>query len=67
MIKLNESTLQEEIDGCVNQYRCSFAVYFMVIFSLMTLETIIYRTIGAPGHGKDIVDCINAIDKRYKR
>ena len=28
-------------------------------------SVIIYRGISAPGHGKEVVDGINAVDKRY--
>ena len=36
----------------------------MTIF-LLTLNISIYRSIGAPGHGKYVVDGLNARDKRY--
>ena len=30
-----------------------------------TYSIIIYRGISAPGHGKEVVDKLNAVDKRY--
>ena len=59
IMKANESTVWEEIDGCAQQYRCALAV-FMDIFSL-TLKIILYRAIGSSGNGKDFVDGLNPI------
>ena len=46
------------------QYRCGVSLYFL---SLLTsnFNITIDRMIGALGHGKDIVDAINACDRRY--
>jgi hypothetical protein len=60
------STMWDNTDGCGKQYRCGNALYFL---SVLAVEhgIIIDRAIGAPGHGKDIVDGINAIDKEFLR
>ena len=51
-------------DGCAEQYRCATALY--LIYFLSQLHSIIFdRGISAPGHGKEVVGCLNAIDKRY--
>ena len=38
--------------------------YFVSIISTK-FNIIVDRMIGAPGHGKDVIDGINAGDKRY--
>ena len=58
------STIWENIDGCDEQYRCSSALYLMSVMS-QTYSLIIDWGIIAPGHGKEVVDGINAVDKRY--
>jgi hypothetical protein len=60
------STMWDNTDGCSKQYRCGTALYFL---SVLAVEhgIIIDRAISAPGHGKDIVDGINAIDKEFLR
>ena len=58
------STIWENTDGCVEQYRCATALYLMSFLS--QFHSIIFdRGISAPGHGKEVVDGINTIDKRY--
>ena len=42
---------------------CAFAIYLMTIV-LSTLKIIIYRSISAPNYVKDVVDGLNAIDKK---
>ena len=51
-------------DGCAEQYRCSSALYLMPVIS-QTYSIIIDQGISAPGHGKELVDGLNAVDKRY--
>jgi hypothetical protein len=51
-------------DGCTAQYRCYKALYLLSMLSFR-LAIIIDRAVGAPGHGKDEVDGLNAVDKRY--
>ena len=57
-------TIWESTDGCCKQYRCGASLYFLSLLS-SNFNINIDRMIGAPGHGKDIVDAINACDKRY--
>ena len=54
----------EDTDGCAKQYRSASSLYLMSAIS-MKYDVVIDRAIGAPGHGKDVVDGLNAVDKRY--
>jgi hypothetical protein len=58
------ATFFTDTDGCCKQYRCGNSIY---LNSLLSSDhgIVIDQAIGAPGHGKDIVDGINATDKRY--
>ena len=58
------SKIWENTDGCAEQYRCASALYLMSLIS-QTHSLIIDRGISAPGHGKEVVDGLNAVDKRY--
>ena len=40
-------------------------LYFFLSILSTNFNIIVDRMIGAPGHGKDVVDGINAFDKRY--
>ena len=60
------STIWEETDGCAKQYCCALALYLLSMVA-STFGIVIDRGIGAPGHGKDVVDGLNACDKRYLR
>ena len=51
-------------DGCADQYRCASALYLMSVLS-QCYSIIIDRGIIAPGHGKEVVNVINAIYKSY--
>ena len=57
-------TIWENNDGCSEQYRCDSALYLMSFMS-QCYSFIIDRGISAPGHGKELVDGLNNIDKRY--
>ena len=57
-------TILESNDGYCKQYRCGVSLYFLSLLS-SNFNITIDRMIGAPGHGKGIVDAINACDKRY--
>ena len=48
----------------LKQYRCGAALFFLSILST-NFNIIVNRMIGSPGHGKDVVDRINACDNRY--
>ena len=54
----------EKTDGCAEQYICASALYLMSVIS-QTYSIIIDWGIIAPGHGKEVVDGLNAVDKRY--
>ena len=57
-------TLYCNCDGAAKQYRCANALYYLSW--LATKYNIsIERAICAPGHGKDVVDGLNAVDKHY--
>ena len=58
------STIWENTDGCVEQYRCASALYLMSVMS-QYYSVIIDRGISATGHGKEVVDGLNDIAKRY--
>ena len=58
------SKILENTDGCAEQYICASALYLMSVMS-KTYPIIIDRGISAPGHGKEVVDGLNAVDKRY--
>ena len=58
------STIWENTYVCADQYRCASALYLVSVLS--QCHSIIFdRGISAPGHGKDVVDVLNAIGKRY--
>ena len=58
------SKIWENIDGCAEQYRCAASLYLMSVLSQR--HSIIFdQGISAPGHGKEVVDGLNAIYKRY--
>jgi hypothetical protein len=58
------STLYDETDGCGKQCRCSNAIYLLSVLA-SKYGTVLDRGIGAPGHGKDDVDGLNATDKQH--
>ena len=57
-------TIWENTDGCAEQFRCAYAMYLMSVIS-QTYSLIIDQGISAPGNGKEVVDGLNAVDKRY--
>ena len=60
------STILRNTGGCAKQYRCASVLYLMSVM-YQCYPIITYRGISAPGHGKDIVYGLNAVDKRYIR
>ena len=58
------STIWGNTDGCAEQHICSSALYLMSVIS-QTYSLIIDWGISPPGHGKEVVDGLNAVDKRY--
>ena len=58
------STIWENNDGWAEQYICASALYLMSVLSQR--HSIIFDWgISATGHGKEVVDVINYIYKRY--
>ena len=57
-------TIWENTDGCAEQYICATALYLMSVLS-QSHSIIFDQDIIALGHGKEVVEGINAIDKRY--
>ena len=58
------STIYDGSDGCTKQYRCAVVLLFLSWLSVKYKITI-DRALGAPGHGKDHVDGLNAANKAY--
>ena len=58
------STIWENTDGYSEQYRCASALYLMSVMS-QCYSFIIDREISEPRHDKEVVDGLNAVDKRY--
>ena len=62
-VKRKKSTIGGNTGGCADQYKCASVLYLMSVMS-QCYSVIIYH-ISAPGHGKEVIDVINSIDKRY--
>ena len=66
----NQAALKERgymfdnTDGCAKQYRCATALHLLTMLSVKHNITI-DRAVAAPGHGKDLIDGLNAVDKMY--
>ena len=58
------STIWENTDGCDEHYICATALYLLSILS-QAFSVIIDCIMSAPGHGIEVVDGLNAIDKRF--
>ena len=58
------STIWENTDGRAEQYICASTLYLMSVMSQCYSITI-DRGISAPGHGKEVVDGLNDVDKSY--
>ena len=65
-ISPGKSTIWEHTDGCTKQYRCAKALYLLSSLA-SEFKVVIDRQVDAPGHGKDVVDGLNAQDKVYLR
>ena len=59
MIKIWENTY-----GCTKQYICASALHLMSVMS-QCYSVIIDWGISETGHGKEVLDGLNAADKRY--
>ena len=63
-IKKGKSTIMEDTDSCAKQYRCATAFYLLSRLAVQ-FDVVIDRAVGAPGHGKGVVDGLNALDKMF--
>ena len=61
---LKGHTMFDNTDSCAKQYRCATAIHLLSMLAV-EFNTAINRSVGAPGHGKDLVDGLNACDKQY--
>jgi hypothetical protein len=61
---LKGHTMFDNTDGCAKQYRCATAIHLLSMLAV-EFNMAINRSVGAPGHGKDLVDGLNACDKQY--
>ena len=64
MIEQLSTILWEIADGCTKQYCCATTIYLLSLLS-KEYNIVIDRAVGAPGHGKDVVDGLNAVDKAF--
>ena len=53
-------------DGCTKQHRCAKALYLLSGLAV-EFQVPIDRQVDASGHGKDVVDGLNAQDKVFLR
>ena len=60
----SNSVMWDDTDGCGKQYRCGKA-FWLLSFLSHKYQRVIDRLIGAPGHGKGMVDGINGVDKSF--
>ena len=58
------SKIWENTDGSDEQYRFTSAIYLISVMS-QCYSFITDWVISSPGNGKEVVDGLNAIDKRY--
>ena len=58
------STVWEDTDDCAKKHRCDLTIYLMTVLS-SSYGIIMDRAINAPGHGNNVVDALNATEKRY--
>eukprot|EP00957_Ditylum_brightwellii_P164463 12521079-Ditylum_brightwellii.AAC.1 len=56
----------EDTDVCSKQYRSASSLYLNSKIC-MKYGMVIDHAVGAPGHGKDVVDGLNAVDKMFLR
>jgi hypothetical protein len=63
-LESGSSTMWDDTDGCMKQYRSGTAM-FLLSYLAHVYDITIDRAIGAPSHGKDVVDGLNAMDKQF--
>ena len=56
------TTVWDQTGGCAKHYRFEYAIYLLSCPALEFL-IIIDRSVGAPGHGKDVVYVLNVREK----
>ena len=61
-----DCVMLDHTDGCAKQYRCGNALFFLCVLS-HKYKIVVDRAIAAPGHGKSIIDGLNAVDKTHLR
>jgi hypothetical protein len=60
-----QTTMWNDMYGCRKQYRCTKAYWLLSHLGASKYDMTFDRAIGAPSHGKDVIDGINATDKQY--
>jgi hypothetical protein len=63
-IKTQKMEILDHSDGCSKQFCCGTLLYLLSVLSSQFGVTIDHM-IGAPGHGKDVVDALNLTTKKY--
>ena len=58
------TTILENTYGCAEQYICVIALYLRSMLANANNITIECR-VGSPGHFREFVYCLNAIEKRF--
>ena len=58
------SKVWEDTTGCAKKYRCDLSIHLITVLS-SSYGITMYRAINTPGHGNNVVDGMNATDKRY--
>jgi hypothetical protein len=61
---LDGHTMFNNTDGCAKQYCCATVIHLLSMLAT-EFNITINQLVGAPGHGKDLVDGLNACDKQY--
>eukprot|EP00957_Ditylum_brightwellii_P134051 10220134-Ditylum_brightwellii.AAC.1 len=65
-IERGKSTILEDTDGCLKQYRSASLLYLSSTIC-MKYDIVIDHAVGVPGHDKYVVDGSNTADKRFLR
>ena len=60
---VRSKTIWDQTHGCANQYWCSIAYYLMSFLS-NSYQNFLDRYVDTPGHGRDVVDGFNAVQKQ---
>eukprot|EP00957_Ditylum_brightwellii_P086985 6620620-Ditylum_brightwellii.AAC.1 len=56
----------KDTDSCSKKYRPASSLY-LISTICMQYDVVIDNAVGAPRHGKEVVDGLNAVDKRFLR